>query len=181
MEKADNTKKYECFAHNLYRFGFPMTHNGTNTANIKIEELIIRILAEIPDPRFILGIPVIMHKNKIDIDKIYKLSIKYDVINPVGWILEEAYNTYNRCANIERKEIKNLINLLEPLKKEEEQIISVEKYDGWFRKYAKKRQTNSAKKWHILSGFTEDGFDYEFKRRCLISLQEALEELIKKN
>ena len=157
-------KMYELLAQNFARYGFPMMHDGVETAELPIEELIVRTLKEMPNPRIILGIPIILFKNSVDVTKLYGLAIAQDLVNQVGWILEETDAAFTRI-NTNKQYLKELSTQLETLKKEGERVVGMDITD-WFISYARTRQTRIGKKWKILSGFTEDSFSEELERRC---------------
>lgn len=83
------TRELASWGYGLGEYG----HSVEHPKPIKpIEELIMEILTKNPDPRYILGIPVIIAKNKVDYEKLLALAEKNDALRRVGYLLDVTQN-----------------------------------------------------------------------------------------
>lgn len=75
----------------LASYGFELgdyDESNPPESTMPVEELIIRILAKNPDPRYILGIPVIIAKNKVDYQRLIDLARQNSTLRRVGYLLD---------------------------------------------------------------------------------------------
>lgn len=79
------TRELASWGYGLGEYG----HSAEHPKPIKpIEELIMEILTKNPDPRYILGIPVIIAKNKVDYEKLLTLAEQKNTLRRIGYLLE---------------------------------------------------------------------------------------------
>ncbi len=83
----------------LASLGYALGEYENNAEQLKpatlIEELIIKILTKNPDPRYILGIPVIIAKNNVDYEKLLSLAEQNHALRRVGYLLDITQNVSN--------------------------------------------------------------------------------------
>lgn len=85
--------------------GYGLGEYGHSTeqpkSTMSIEELIIKVLTTNPDPRYILGIPVIIAKNKVDYEKLLVLAEQTRVLRRIGYLLDITQNVSKNRIPVE--------------------------------------------------------------------------------
>ena len=84
---------------NLAKYGYNIIPNYPSSfkdKKIKLEYLISHIISECPEPRFIEAIPILLLKNKINPYLLLEISLKKDIKNQIGYLLETSFIIGNK-------------------------------------------------------------------------------------
>ena len=161
LEEINSRKKRiagQEIIYNLDRYGYPIIAlkkihaKKIHAQKIPLEELIMRIIINCPQSRFIEAIPFLLLKNKIDSFKLLELALKYKAKNELGYLLETAWLIKNK------KELAELLHYLKNSKEKEENILG----EDWGKEYQDFLIENSPprlKSWNLLGRF----FDQDFR------------------
>ncbi len=153
----------------LEKFGYELItlDNVFSLKNLSIEEIIVYVLTNFPEPRLIEGLPIIILNNRIDVEKLYRLSNQYNINNKVGYILDICIEIARRLklkADIASlKRVRNKINT----KKDSKEILLIDFKSSAYRDLAKRNLDPFLRKWNIISQFKIDNFVNHFERYCL--------------
>ncbi|MFH0700959.1 MAG: hypothetical protein V2A62_00820 [Candidatus Woesearchaeota archaeon] len=110
----------------LSHYGYDLislSKGKTKQRKICLEELIILILRDFPEPRFIEAIPILLIKNKIDSFQLLELCTKYHLKNEIGFLVETALLIHKK------EELQELRDYLKKNKDKEKRILGEEQPD----------------------------------------------------
>lgn len=153
----------------LEKFGYELVtlDNVFSLKILSVEEIIVYVLIKFPEPRLIEGLPIIMLNNKIDVDRLYKLSNQYNINNKIGYILDVCIEIARRLklkADITPlKILKNKINA----KKDSKEILLIDFKSSAYIDLAKQNSDPFLRKWNIISQFKIENFINHFENYCL--------------
>lgn len=143
--------------YNLSYFGYPMISKKRIKKHnkIPIEELIAIIICQMPKPRFIEAIPILLLKNNIDKYKLAEIIYKYRIQNQMGYLLETAIILSRKfeCEN----DFTDLMDYLKKNKQTEYYNLS-EIRDEIYQKFIEKTTPKRMKKWRLFGRFFDQDF-----------------------
>ncbi len=146
-------------AYSLRQYGFPMffPYKEGRHRRIPLEDLIIRILENSTDARFIYGIPVMIAKNKINYIALLNKANSKRIQNRLGWIIEEILNSF-KSVGIEkdRSRLKGLIRKIK--KTDSEHYVSLDPEIESDRVYGLALRSDIARRWNILTAYDTSDF-----------------------
>lgn len=134
---------------------------------LAIGELITKILIQLPEARFIEGIPILLIKNRIDPYRLLELAVRYDFKNKIGYLLETSFMIAKRFKL--SKKISYLKRLLSYLKAtKDKDITSLGEYiEEEYREFLKETSPKRIKEWNLLDRY----FDKDFIENAKIYLK----------
>ena len=145
---------------NLAKYGYNLISNhplSYKDKKIELEHLISYIVSECPEPRFIEAIPILLLKNKINPYLLFEISLKKDIKNQIGYLLEtsfiisDEFNLNNKISYL-----KDLLKYLE-LHKSEERILGKEENEQ-YKEFLRKTRSARIKKWNLLGRYFDKDF-----------------------
>lgn len=147
--------------YNLRTRGYPLF--GTESIDgtlISPEELIITLLQK-KDARQIEGVPVIISKNPIDYNKLIYLAVQHNIVNPVGWILDETYQALLRMGLVNNS-LKYAIDQLFIQKNNLEYVLSSSTVPEYLE-FSRQTRSSTARKWNVVARYSQEGFDKKLR------------------
>ena len=144
---------------NLGKYGYDLIppHSFNFKDKIELEYLISYIISECPEPRFIEAIPILILRNKINPYLLFEISLKKDIKNQIGYLLEtsfiisDKFNFGNRIYYL-----KDLLKYLET-HKNEERILGKEENEK-YKEFLRKTRSTRMKKWNLLGRYFDKDF-----------------------
>ncbi len=110
------------------------------------------------------GIPVILSKNAVNYNKLYDLSVRHNLPNKVGWILDVAMHLFELYEiPVNSTELKKTVDKLWKIKSNEEQVFSFDLDSKTYREFARLRRDKLAEKWNICDPYTLEPFKERFE------------------
>jgi hypothetical protein len=143
--------------YNLTKYGYELIslNKIQKDKKIPIEELIIKIIIDHPEARYIEAIPIILLKNKINRFKLLELATKFNTKNELGYLIETALMIK------EKKELKELLTYLKHSKDKDKRILG-EDLGKEYKEFITKNTPARLKSWNLLGRF----FDQDFKLKA---------------
>ena len=142
--------------YNLSRYGFPLFGAERFSGNyMAIEDLILLVLHDCEEPRYVHGIPVLLKKNKVDYQYLVGRARKKGLINALGWILEETKIAFENRKLSYDSCLPEIIKNLESEKMDKDVFITLENTAS-LASHARDRRSEIARKWNVL--FASDEF-----------------------
>ncbi len=146
--------------YNLANYGFELGLTAKQSATIEkeefseqsIEELVITILTENPEPVFIEGIPVILGKNSVDYSKLFQLATERKCVKKLGWILSVSEDCYTEENISYNSSLTDTISRCEQAIDGVEETIAIEPPKSFFDLSLRLRD-DIAIKWNITAHY----------------------------
>ncbi|MBI4145856.1 hypothetical protein HY489_00805 [Candidatus Woesearchaeota archaeon] len=146
-------------AYNARIRGFPLFGTERIIAEeILVEELIVGILRNVTEPRYVEGLPVVIAKNRIDYDDLVRRARQEKMTNHVGWILDEARAAFERKRISYDQKISWAIKTLENEKQEGDVFLDNDREPYWIED-SKQRRTECAARWGVVAIYPKESFD----------------------
>jgi len=123
---------------------------------IPLEELIMHILLQYPEARFIEAIPLLLLKQEIDPFKLLELATCFQMKNQLGFLLETALSLSKPISK--KEELQNLLRYLRKNKEKEQHLLG-EDFGKEYKEFLTKSSSPRMASWHLLGRF----FDEDFK------------------
>ncbi|MBI4440012.1 hypothetical protein HY638_03495 [Candidatus Woesearchaeota archaeon] len=124
-----------------------------------IEEIVVTILAENPDPEYIGGIPVILAKNPVDYGALVERAKEMGAVKKLGWILSVAKQCYEKMGIRYGHALDDAIERCRPAKDAPEEIIDPALGNPAYIRMAVERREPIAAEWGILTLYFNQGFE----------------------
>ncbi len=145
---------------NLDKYGYNLitSYKIKKQKTIAIEDLITKILTQIPEARLVEAIPIILIRNKINPYRLLEDGAKYDIKNQIGYLLETSFiiakkfNLYKRINYL-----KGLLNYLKNTKDKEIKILGEVK-DKEYIEFLEKTSPKRIKGWNLLGRYFDTDF-----------------------
>lgn len=146
---------------NLSKYGYELIipYQIKKQGTIKLEELIVKILIKFPEARFIEAIPILLIKNKINPYVLLEVTIKYDLISEMGFLLETSFIIAKKFRLY--KKVSYLEDLLIYFKYSQDKKIKFlgeEIEDKEYIEFLKRTSSKRMKKWNLLGRYFDDDF-----------------------
>ncbi|MFH1276735.1 MAG: hypothetical protein ABIH82_06505 [Candidatus Woesearchaeota archaeon] len=139
--------------YNLSRFNYDLISLNKNKGKeISLEELIIKIIIQNPQARFIEAIPILLLKNKTNRFKLLDLASTYQIKNELGYLIETA------LLIKKNKELAELLSYLKQYKDKQQRILGEEMGDT-YKDFLLLNTPTRLRLWNLLGRF----FDNDFK------------------
>jgi len=140
--------------YNLSRYGYDLIsfRKPIHEKKMALEELMVEIIINHPQPRFIEAIPMLLLKNNINQFKLLELATTYHLKNEMGYLIETAFMIKRK------KELVTLLHYLQKSKEKERKILG-EDLGEEYKQFLMRDSPPRIKSWNLLGRF----FDHDFK------------------
>ncbi|MFH1592984.1 MAG: hypothetical protein ABIB47_06490 [Candidatus Woesearchaeota archaeon] len=157
--KAKITKSQILYNLTFYGYDLITAYKIPKQKILEIEELIAKILINLPEARLIEGIPILIIKNKIDTFELLETAIKYDLKNQIGYLLQIAFIIGKQLGMLNKiNYLKRLLNYFKEERDEEISILGQDVKDDVYMEFLKKTSPRLIKEWNLLGRFYEKDF-----------------------
>lgn len=150
---------YGIIIFNLSNYGYELIapYKIKKQPILELEELIVKILIQFPEPRFIEAIPIIIIKNKIDPYNLFYFAKQYDLINEIGYLLDISFMIAKKLK-IKIDYLKDLLHKLEQGRQKDQKILGIGATDEEYLSFLKKTSPETIKKWNLLGRYFDKDF-----------------------
>lgn len=152
-------------AYNFSRFGYELAippEDSQELVKVKrgskaslkeysVEELVVKILSQNPDPVYVKGIPVVLGKNDVDYDLLFSLAKEEGVLRKLGWILDMTKYNFDQLDIEYEDDLERTIKMCEPHISDEEELLNPAFNHPAYFKLAKRNRNKVTSKWRILA------------------------------
>ena len=151
---------------NLGEYGYELIAISSlgKKKKISLEELIMQVLRNFPESRFIEAIPILLLKNPIDPFKLLELATLWHLKNQLGFLLETALSLQKR-SDVRSNKLSDLLYYLQKTKEPERHLLG-EDFGKEYREFLARASSPRMQVWHLLGRF----FDEDFKTGARVYL-----------
>lgn len=163
MKTINDAKATENIIYNLSERGYSLTGVPDRGDHIGTEDLIISSL-KCKKSRITLGLPIILRNNHANYDALKRLAVKEDVIQELGYVLDNALHLFYKNGEDypQEKELKETIKFLRNNKDPTSQRTMIDIDSPGLERVLERWQSDLEKKWGVKGRITEEGFQHTY-------------------